>query len=342
MSRQQALKVNEWNPEATKVNTVPNKNNGVGIKKYRLTSEQLNTTLQIQTPKMHTWGIQEFVDKKTGQGDGKFKLSMNFPMESNPETDMFKEKLERFYETVITAIETNSTSFYGKKRSGDVIKETSYPILKYPKIKESLELDYSKPPSISIKVENKYDQERKSYGDELDVKIYNKSSQLIYPNEDPNDVPMNYVTKSSTVVAIIKCSSIWIGPSNWGITFSAVQIIVVNQGDSISTSVCQIRIDDDDEEDVPVPASTATVVKSVQKPIVTSTFNIPEKKETFIEDDDEDVPPIPQAPIVQVQPVPVAKGDDDSDDSDDDEEPVAKPVEPVAPVKRVVKKIVKK
>ena len=337
------LTANDWNPLATRVNTIPNKGNGIGVKKFKLTSEQQNGMLLLQTPKMHTWGIQEYVDKKTNVGDGKFKLSLNFPIEETSETNAFKEKLATFYEKIIDIIETNSPSFYGKKKSRDVIAETSYPILKYSKIKESLELDYSKPPSISIKVDNKYDQQKNAYTDELDVKVYDKSRNLVYPNENPDDVPMNYVTKQSVVVAIIKCNSIWIGASNWGITFSAVQIVVISQGDTLNSSVCQIKLGDDDEDDDAPPIKP--IVKSIlQKPVVTSTFNVAPKSDTFIEDEEDDVVPTPAPTKESKESLPTTNVQDNEDDSDNEDEepaPVKAPVVVEAP-KRVVKKVIKK
>lgn len=332
---------------ATKVHTIANKSgNSIGVKKFKLISEQLNNMLLIQTPKMHTWGIQEFVDKNTNIGDGKFKLSLNFPMESNVETDMFKDKLNSFYNKIIDIIENNSTSFYGKKKSRDVILETSFPILKYSKIKESLELDYTKPPSISIKIDNKYDQPNNKYSNELDVKIYDKRGNLIYPNDNPDDVPMNYVTKSSNVVAVIKCNSIWINSSTWGITFSAVQIAVINQGDSLNTNVCQINFDNDDDDDDNNTKNISTqsnlIMDNSQKPIVTSSVNITKKTETFLDNTDNDIV------LKTVNDDDDDDDDDDNDDDDDDDDKSTIIKEPVKPVvilettKRVIKKVVRK
>ena len=342
------LTINDWNPSAIRISPVPNNKNSTTIKKYRLTSDQQNTGLSFTTPKMQTWGIQDFKDKKTGTSDGKFKLSLNFPMDSTPETEMFKNKMNEFYNKVIDLVEANSPSFFGKKKVRDSIIDSSFPILKYPKIKESSELDYSKQPSLSIKVENFYNQEEKRYTDQLDVKIYDRQQHMLYPNEDPDDHPSNHVGKLSTVVALLKCNSIWVGATNWGVTFSVSQIVVVNPGDSISSSVCQIKIDDDDDDEADqtmVKAQTAT-------PIVTSTFVVPEKKGNVIDDDDDDeVPPTPApAPVVAAAATTEVQIDDDEDDDDeDDDEPVVKAPPASAPVVTkpvtkapVVKRIIKK
>jgi hypothetical protein len=342
MSR--TLSVNEWNPLAIRINTIQNKSESP-IKKFRLTSEQTNGALMIQTPKMHTWGIQEFIDKKTNIGDGKFKLSLNFPMEKNAETDMFKEKIETFHKKVIDLIETNSVSFFNKKKSRDVIEETTFPILKYSKIKESNEYDYSKPPSLSIKIDNIYDQLNKKYTDELNVNVYNKDTRLIYPNDDPNDSAINHVTKSSIVIAIIKCTSIWFGQTNWGISFSADQIVVLSQGDSITSNICKIKFneyDDNEENDDENIKESKPIIE--QKPTVISTINVAKHSDTFIEDDDDDI----VQDVKQVDtPVDKPVVDDDDDDDDDDDEPAPPKPEPVKPViqeapKKIVKRVIKK
>jgi hypothetical protein len=346
------LTVSDWNPTAIKISQVPNNKNSTTIKKYRLSSDQQGSGLTITTPKMQTWGIQDFKDKKTGESDGKFKLSLNFPIDSNPETEMFKEKMEQFYNKVIDLVEANSPSFFGKKKVRESIIDSSFPILKYPKIKESSELDYSKPPALSVKVENFYSQEEKKYTDHLDVHIYDRQKRLLYPNEDTFDHPSNHVGKLSTIVALLKCNSIWVGATNWGITFSVTQIIVVNPGDNINSSVCQIKIDDDEEEDDSATNESESITKQsvVQtKPIVTSTFVVPEKKGNIIKDDDEDEEDEPDTkPSVFLTTE--VKMDDDDDDEDDDEEdePVVKPPPPPAVVTKpagkatVVKRIIKK
>jgi hypothetical protein len=345
------LTVSDWNPTAIKISQVPNNKNSTTIKKYRLSSDQQGSGLTITTPKMQTWGIQDFKDKKTGESDGKFKLSLNFPIDSNPETEMFKEKMEQFYNKVIDLVEANSPSFFGKKKVRESIIDSSFPILKYPKIKESSELDYSKPPALSVKVENFYSQEEKKYTDHLDVHIYDRQKRLLYPNEDTFDHPSNHVGKLSTIVALLKCNSIWVGATNWGITFSVTQIIVVNPGDNINSSVCQIKIDDDEEDDSATNESESITKQSVvqTKPIVTSTFVVPEKKGNIIKDDDEDEEDEPDTkPSVFLTTE--VKMDDDDDDEDDDEEdePVVKPPPPPAVVTKpagkatVVKRIIKK
>jgi hypothetical protein len=341
MSNNTPLSVNSWIPKAIKISTTPNPGGG-GIKKFKLTSEQSNNALVIQTPLMHTWGIQEFIDKKTNVGDGKFKLSLNFPMEPTPETDMFKEKLTVFTDTIINLVVENSAMFFSKKKSHEVVSDILYPILKHSKIKESTDIDYTKPPFISIKVDNNYDNINKEYTNQLKVLVCDKNSKKLYPSDDPDDVPMNYVSKSSNVIAIIKCNNIWTGPSNWGISFTVTQIMVVTPGESLKSNICQIKFDNNDEDDTNNSIiSTNYINDTNKKPIVTSTFNIPEKSETFINDDDDD-----DDDNKNVKSENIVKSVVDSDDDSDEEVEKQSVPEPVKPTpeapKRVVKKIIKK
>jgi hypothetical protein len=367
MANRTPLKISDWNPSAIVLNNKANNPAATTVKKFSLMSAQQNGGLYLITPPMKTWGIQDFKDKTTGVSDGKYKLSLNFPLDATPETDMFKEKLDIFYNKIVDILSEQSPSFFGKKKGRESIADSSFPILKYPKIKESIELDYSKPPSISIKVENIYDKATKQYTKSLGVSVFDSRKNLLYPNDNPDDEAGNYVGKLSTVIASLKCNSIWVGSASWGITLSVSQIIVLQAGDSISNNplICQIDIDDienDEETDQkPVSSTSSSTIKKIKIPekesIVSSTFSVPEKKETLIDDDEDDdgviekmeivlpqepvvVPPV--ATVTETQKVVEIDDDDDEDDDEPIQKPVVAPVPTVGKPKPTLKKIIKK
>lgn len=344
MSNQSALNVHNWNPELIQINTVPNKGT-TGIKKFKLTSKQTNRNLLIQTPIFQTWGIQDYVDKEKGdgKGDGKFTLSLNFPLEQNEETNLMKEKINKFYDKIVDILTENSKLFFGgKQKSKELIKESGFPILKYPKIKESNDCDYSKEPNIKVKIQNMYDQTKNEYTDKLDVKIFDENRIILYPNDNEDDVPMNYITKLSTIISIIRCNSIWIGPATWGVSFVTDQILLISQGEIINSDHCYINLNNTNNE--------------IKSNLVSSSFNITPKSETFINDDDDDN----NNDTNNVNKLNDDKSNDksndksDDDESDDDEsddesnliskttpEPDVKS-EPAIVKKPIVKRVVKK
>jgi hypothetical protein len=304
MSNQSALNVHNWNPELIQINTVPNKGT-TGIKKFKLTSKQTNRNLLIQTPIFQTWGIQDYVDKEKGdgKGDGKFTLSLNFPLEQNEETNLMKEKINKFYDKIVDILTENSKLFFGgKQKSKDLIKESGFPILKYPKIKESNDCDYSKEPNIKVKIQNMYDQTKNGYTDKLDVKIFDENRIILYPNDNEDDVPMNYITKLSTIISIIRCNSIWIGPATWGVSFVTDQILLISQGEIINSDHCYINLNNTNNE--------------IKSNLVSSSFNITPKSETFINDDDDD----DNNDTNNVNKLNDDKSNDKSNDKSDDDE----------------------
>jgi hypothetical protein len=231
--------------------------------------------------------------------------------------------------------------YFGKKKSNELIIDSSYPILKYPKIKESNEIDLTKQPSLRVKLDKKYDQNNKCYGNEWDVEIFDKTMKKIFPNDDPNDEPMNHVTKQSVVVALIKCTGIWMNDKNWGITFKVSQVVVISHGDSITKGVCQIVLNPDEiEDDYEKHYNNETT----EKVAVKSVFQVTQKKENFIDDEDEEEPPA----VLSVE----SNANDNMiiDDEDDDEDvaitvtPTQKveTVVPPTPAKKIIKKVAKK
>lgn len=332
--------VKNFNPQNITISKPKKNANGIGLSaNISYFQDNKNGPLIIKTPEMTSWGINDFMDKN-GMHDNKFTLSLNFPMElpldkndkdSTP-TQLFRYKLDGLYNRVIDLMHEDSISFFGKQKSRETIEDCSYPILKYSKIKDSKEIDLNKPPSLRVKVDKKYDQANKCYydvnsnGDKWDVEIYDKDLKPLFPNEDSDDTPMNHVSKLSTIIALIKCTGIWMNEKSWGITFKVAQIIVISHGMQLNKGVCQISLGDDDED----------------APVVKSSFNMTKKAPTFIADDEDEIQPTPPQTVSVAkkstvvldedetsapQPVVVAKKtavvlDEEDDDNDDEQPPV--------------------
>lgn len=197
------LTASEWDIRAIKY-TKP-KVNDRGGKAITLFSKQTTSFLNVATPMMMTWGVSDYVDEKTGIPDGKYSMSLNFPNEDyrNAATDEFLQKLKDFEAQILSDAVENSESWWGEKLNLDVAKHTFFPFLKYSKIKDSKKIDYSKPPSIRVKVP--YYEEK--WGN---LEIYDPKGTLIFPNEDPQTTPACLIPKLSNVACVIQCGGIWI------------------------------------------------------------------------------------------------------------------------------------
>ena len=86
------LTVEAWDPKAVLFQQPKKSKLGKDI---NVISAQLNSKLTLQSPLMKTWGIADFVDEKTGESDGKFSMSLNFPNSDygTPSTTEFLEKM---------------------------------------------------------------------------------------------------------------------------------------------------------------------------------------------------------------------------------------------------------
>ena len=271
----------------------------MGGKAINVISRQTNRSLHISTPLMMTWGIADYVNEH-GESDGKFSITLNFPNEeySTEATGEFLKKMKEFESKILDAAVENSEQWWGEKMSREICKHTFFPYIKYRKNKETKKLDLDSPPSIRAKVPK--------YGDKWNVELYDTDSNQLFPCEDPDATPPDFVPKMSNIACVLQCGGIWIGGKGWGLTWKMIQGVVKPRVNNSIYGKCHIQLTDEDKEKM----NSAPVVNNDD------------------DDDDDDTPPV----------------DTVVDDSDDEatvtvEETQVVEAEVVAPVK---KKVVKK
>ena len=296
------LSSNEWNTSS--IRYMQPKVNDRGAKSINIISTQSNRSLHISTPLMMTWGISDFVDEK-GESDGKFSMSLNFPNEdySSPSTTEFLAKLKQFENQILDDAVKNSEAWFGESMSREVAKHTFFPFLKYSKDKMTKKFDYTKPPSIRAKVPN--------YSNKWNVEIYNTKGELIFPCDNDNMTPMDFVPKKSNVACVLQCGGLWFGGKGWGITWKVNQIVVKPQEVQSVFGKCHIKLSSDEMQTIETQEIPAVAVN---------------------EEDFEDVVSVP-ASKPAAEPVSTLV-----EDSDNEEETAPTPAP--APVKKIIKKVV--
>jgi hypothetical protein len=333
MSKSIVLTVPNWNTEEVKY--MAPKLNDKGGKSINIISKQTNRALTIATPLMMTWGIADFVDEK-GESDGKFSISLNYPNEeySNVATDAFLKKVKEFENQLLDDAVKNSELWFGEEMSREVVKHMFFPILKYSKNKETKKTDFSKPPAIRAKVPN--------YGGKWNVEIYDPASNMIFPSNDPELTPIDFVPKLSNVACVLGVSQIWVGGKGWGCTLKLVQCIVKPREVVSTLGKCQIQLSDEDkailDKDEPAP---------VKEPVSL----------TEVEDSDDEDEPAPKSvpeptpapalePTLAPEPTPEftpAPAPESTPEPEPTPEPIPVSKESeIPPVVKVMKKIVKK
>lgn len=300
MSKQSSpivISVDQWNTSG--IRYMQPKVNDRGGKSINIISTQSNRALHLSTPLMMTWGISDYTDEKTGESDGKFTISLNFPNDQykTDATDQFLKKLKEFENQILDDAVKNSEAWFGDELSRDVVKHNFFPFLKYSKDKNTKKFDYNKPPAIRAKVPN--------YDGRWAIEIYDTNQKLIFPCDNDRMTPQDFITKLSKVACVIQCGGLWFGGKGWGITWKLNQCVVKPQEVVSVYGKCHIELSSDDLSSMNKPATTEAV------------------------DDDEEVvePTVSSKTAVEVE---------DSDEEQQQEEP--EPVVAVAPVKKVIKK----
>ena len=167
----------EFNPDEDTIFTKP-KVNPSGGKNVGILYGPTKKSTYLSTPLMMTWGISDYTNEH-GESDGKFSMQLNFPNDDyrKPATDEFLEKFKAFEEKILDDAVKHSEAWFGEDMSREVAKHTFFPTLKYPKEKGTKKIDYSRAPSIKLRVP--------CYNGKWNVEIYDTknmlSSKIVYP-----------------------------------------------------------------------------------------------------------------------------------------------------------------
>jgi hypothetical protein len=259
--------------------------NEKGGKSITLLSKQTNRSLHISTPLLMTWGISDFVDEK-GESDGKFSISLNFPNDEyrTASTDLFLQKLKDFENKILDDAVENSELWWGQEMSREICKHTFFPVLKYSRNKDTKKIDFTRPPSIRAKVP--------FYNNEWNVEIYDTNSNILFPCENKNLTPLDFVPKLSNVACVIQCGGIWIGGKGWGLTWKMIQCIVKPREIVSVFGKCQIQLSKEDKDiiDKQVIQDEATVEEVIEKELNLNSGSSANAISTNAEDTDDESP----------------------------------------------------
>lgn len=281
--------------------------NKSGGKAITILSQQTNRVLAVPTPMMKTWGVDDFEDAD-GKRDGKFSMSLNFPSEDEmtPATEAFLEKMKAFEALILDAAVENSLSWLGKKKSRESCEDSFKPFLKYPKDKNTKEVDLSRPPTLRPKVP--------CYDGVWNIEIFDTRMKALFPPSDPSDgrTPIDWVPSQSNVACVLQCGGIWSSPLGWGVTWRVTQCVVKPRDVQSVYGVCQIElseadragIEGDSEPSEPAPEPVAAKAAELPKrAAVASVFD------TQVPDSDDEAAPEPAAEPVSepaAEPAPAA------------------------------------
>jgi len=278
-----------------------------GAKSVNILNKPTKSILRVLTPLMLTWGAGEFVNKE-GVGDGKFSLGLQFPSQeyTNPDIEAFLKNMKALEDKIKADALLYSKEWFGKvHKSAEVVDALWTPMLKYSKDKVTGDYDYSKSPTLRLKIpvwENKWN-----------IEIYDEDDNKLYPNQDSISTPLDYLKKGSNIACLIQFAGIWFVNGKFSASWKLVQAKVQKPRETIQGR-CFIKLNKNDSEKL----------KQIQEPVEEVDNS---EAAVIVEDSDEEEDEVSEpAPIVEKveEPVVVAS---------------PAPVEEKKPAKKIVKKV---
>jgi hypothetical protein len=276
---------------ATDMKYTKPKVNSVGGRSVGIVNAKTSTVLNLSTPLMLTWGVQDFTDEKSGKVT--YDLALQFPNEGfeTPATKKFLANIAAFEKRIKEDAITNSKEWFSKpKMTSDAVDALWTPILKYPKNKDTLEPDMTRAPTLKVKLPF-WD------GQWKELELYDVDMQPIFPDaSNPALSPKDLIAKGSHIAVSIQCGGIWFANGKFGVTWKLFQAIVKPK--MSLKGKCHIRLDDEEKTKI-----VAQVVPTDVDGDADGGEHDHDNVSAIIEDDDEEE----AAPLVRTASVPVAK-----------------------------------
>ena len=217
---QNILSPASFNPR-TCVKYAKPKVNSSGGKSIGILNAATGTVLQISSPMMLTWGVNQFVDEKTGKIS--YDMSLQFPDEDRYDdaTRKFFENIRELEQKVKEDAIANSKDWFGRpKMSAETTDALFTPMLKYPKDKSSLETDYGRAPTFKIKLPC-------WEGVWKNIDLYDMDRRLVFPvPTNPSLSPSDFIQKGSQIAVGIQCGGIWFAGGKFGVTWNLIQGLI--------------------------------------------------------------------------------------------------------------------
>jgi hypothetical protein len=215
------------------------KANPAGGKVVNLYNKNFRESLTISTPLMLTWGAQEVLDQAKNP-TGRYTMSLQFPNSdySNADSAGFLKSMRDLEAKVKSDALTYSKEWFGKTiSSSDVMEEKFNFMLKHPKKeKGSAELDYNKPPVLTIKIPCWKGVWQSEIYDEEGTPLFIKGKNL------PDESPLNFLKPKTHVICLVQCGGLWFINGKVSITWNLKQAIVQKpKTSSIVEGICFLK-----------------------------------------------------------------------------------------------------
>jgi hypothetical protein len=195
-----------------------------GGKVVNLHNKLFKESLKISTPLILTWGAQESLEQGTQTPTGKWSMALQFPTKdySTIELEQFLISMIKLENKIKEDALINSKEWFGKTITiKEIIDEKFNTMLKYPKKeKGSIELDYSRPPTLNIKIP--------CWKGEWQTEVYDEEGEPLYIKNKVNEdkTPLDFLKPKTYVSCLIQCGGLWFVNGKVSITWNLKQVMV--------------------------------------------------------------------------------------------------------------------
>jgi hypothetical protein len=280
-----------FNPLTDMKYTKP-KVNSVGGRSVGIVNSKTSTVLNLSSPLMLTWGVNDFTDDKSGKVS--YDLALQFPNDGfeTPATKKFLANITAFEKRIKEDAITNSKEWFSKpKMTADAVEALWTPILKYPKNKDTLEADMTRAPTLKVKLPF-WD------GQWKELELYDVDMQPIFPDaSNPALSPKDLIAKGSHIAVSIQCGGIWFANGKFGVTWKLFQAIVKPK--MSLKGKCHIKLDEEEKTKI-----VSQVVPTDVDGDADGGEHDHDNVSAIIEDDDDEPA---AAPVAKTASTPVAK-----------------------------------
>ena len=200
------------------VDFAPVKVNSAGGKNARVQYAGGRSALYVSTPLMKTWGVNEYV---ADNGRKTYDLSLQFNSEDYMTEDEreFMQAFAALEAHLKAAAVTKSKEWFNKsKMSSEVVDALWTPMLRYPKDRETGEIDTSRSPSLRVKLP--------FWDEQFSTEVYDVDGTALFPSDDSTRTPIELITKGSEVATVIQSGGIWFANGKFGTTWKLFQVVV--------------------------------------------------------------------------------------------------------------------
>jgi hypothetical protein len=199
--------------------------NKLGGKYVPLADENGNKKrVTLQTPTMHVpFGVSAYRERPDAEPSS-YSIDISFrDYESNENILAFYNKMTELDNHLIESAHANSVEWFGKQKSRELLADTYRHLTK-------IDPSGRYAPIMKIK-----------------IPILDGGPNVRVFDVDKTPISIDAVQKGSTVKVICDMASVWfVGNTQWGVTFRAVQILVVTKPNRIT----DFAFENDDDEPV--------------------------------------------------------------------------------------------